>query len=489
MDHFLQFRDLIEERCGIHFDESQRVSLTASLSARMQQLGLERMEDYYDHLLTASGAASTEVEFRHLINLVTITETCFFRDAAQFRMLRDQILPALISARTSISGISGIGGGEPRTIRIWSAGCSSGEEAYSVALTLWDMGAFLAYPEWTFDIVGTDINTRVLEAARRGVYSPRAVRNVDGRLLRRYFVEEDGQFILDDDIKKRVRFEQGNLTQVPMPSTGPQDIVFCKNVAIYFQPDVARRLVHGLHDSIADGGYLLLGHAESLWQVDDRFELVEHGGAFAYRKPKLGRESFSLESLESIDRTSRPAFAQPSSEQYDECLQWFRVGDWAKAEAGLRCLLRSSPTFAPARLLLGGVYAHSGRYDEAAEEAGALLKQSDLDARAHLLLGMIAARQQRVDQAMQSLRRALYLDDSLALAHFWLGNLYRDRGDVLRACHEYESVVGDWERRTFDLTEEFASDLTAAQLVDFCSASLNRLQGHEPQPAGTESWQ
>jgi chemotaxis protein methyltransferase CheR len=348
------------------------------------------------------------------------------------------------------------------------------------------MGTYLAYPDWTFDIVGTDINTKVLEAARRGVYSARAVRNIGGPLLRRYFVEEDGQFILDDEIKQRVRFEQGNLTQVPMPSTGPQDIVFCKNVAIYFQPDVSRRLVHGLHDSIAEGGYLLLGHAESLWQVDDRFALVEHGGAFAYQKTNIGRDSFSFAAVEPH---VPPAFAQASSEQYDECLRFFRDGDWPNAEAGLRSLLRSSPTFAPARLLLGGVYAHSGRYDEAADEAEALLKLSDLEPRAHLLLGMIAARQHRVDQAMQSLRRALYLDDSLALAHFWLGNLYRDRGDRVRACHEYESLVSDWERRTFDLTEEFASDLTAAQLVDFCSASLNRLQGREPQPTGTETWQ
>jgi tetratricopeptide (TPR) repeat protein len=220
--------------------------------------------------------------------------------------------------------------------------------------------------------------------------------------------------------------------------------------------------------------------------VDDRFELVEYNGAFAYQKGGIGRESSPFKTVEP---TAPPVFTQPSSEQYDESLQSFRAGDWAKAEAGLRCLLRTSPTFAPAHLLLGGVYAHSGRYDEAAEEAEALLKLSDLDARAHLLLGMIAARQQRVDQAMQSLRRALYLDDSLALAHFWLGNLYRDRGDRVRACHEYESVVSDWERRTFDLTEEFASDLTAAQLVDFCGASLKRLQGPEPQPAATETWQ
>src|SRR5207244_4091296 len=97
----------------------------------------------------------------------------------------------------------------------------------------------------TFDIIGTDINTNVLESARRGVYPARAVRNIDGAVLRRYFREENGQFQLDEEIKKRVRFEPGNLTQIPMPSTGQQDIVFCKNVAIYFKPDVSRRLIDG----------------------------------------------------------------------------------------------------------------------------------------------------------------------------------------------------------------------------------------------------
>jgi chemotaxis protein methyltransferase CheR len=307
------------------------------------------------------------------------------------------------------------------------------------------------------------------------VYSARAVRNIDGAVLRRYFREENGQFHLDDEIKKRVRFESGNLTQLPVPSTGPQDVVFCKNVAIYFKPDVARRLVQGLHSAIADGGYLFLGHAESLWQTADSFELVEHEGVFFYRKgEKRGRVPFSLAD-DAAEKGTRPLF---SAEQYDDCLLAFRAGDWGGAEAGLRALLRSAPTFAPARLLLGGVYAHSGRYDEAAHEAEAVLKLSDLEPRAHLLLGMIAARQQRVDQAIQSLRRALYLDDSLALAHFWLGNIYRDRGDVARACHEYESVVEGWERHVLDLTEEFASDLTAEQLVGFCHDSLQRLQSH-----------
>ena len=130
----------------------------------------------------------------------------------------------------------------------------------------------------------------------------------------------------------------------------------------------------------------------------------------------------------------------------------------------------------PALILLGGLYAHSGRFDAAMRQAEDVLKLSDLEPRAHLLIGMIAARQQRTEEALQSLRRALYLDDSLALAHFWLGNLYRDRGDMTRACQEYENVVRDWEHHTLELTEEFASDLTAEQIVGFCSDSLERLQ-------------
>ena len=99
MDYFLCFRELIEDRCGLHFDESQRASLLASLSARMEQLGLEQIDDYYAYLSEAHGAPTTETEFRHLINLVTITETCFFRDAGQFRILRDDILPDVIVSR------------------------------------------------------------------------------------------------------------------------------------------------------------------------------------------------------------------------------------------------------------------------------------------------------------------------------------------------------------------------------------------------------
>lgn len=429
----------------------------------MQQLGL-LSEDEYLYRLRGAIPGIVETELRNLLNLVTVTETCFFRDASQFRLLRDYIVPALISQRSTSEHRS-------KKICIWSAGCSSGEEAYSIAITLVDMGLYQAHPKWTIEIIGTDLNSEALEKARRGVYTARAVRNVEGRLLDEYFVGDGKTFVLKDAIRGRVSFEFGNLARTPMPSTGRQDVVFCKNVAIYFSGDVTRKLIGGIRDTLAPGGYLLLGHAESLWQVSEDFSLVEHDHAFCYRKSEHGAQT----PVTSRSVTSYSSTVSPSTE-YDSCLAAFRAGDWAGAELALTALVDACPTFVPGLLLLGGLYAHRGRFDEAMAKAETVLKVSDLEARAHLLVGMIAARRQRHEDAVQSLRRALYLDDSLALGHFWLGNLYRERGDIARACQEYENVVRDCERDTLQLTEEFASDLTAEQLVGFCRGTLGRLQ-------------
>jgi chemotaxis protein methyltransferase CheR len=473
-DAFASFRDLIEERCGLHFDESQRRSLLASVNNRMQQLGVADIGEYYRRLRSRALAPMDE-EFRQLINLVTNTETYFFRDWSHFRLLRHCVLPSLLAGR-------------PRTIRLWSAGCSSGEEAYSIAITLSEMGCHAAGSEWAFEIVGTDLNTDVLETARRATYSPRAVRNVPGNILRRYFTERDGSYLLDEEVKRRVRFEYGNLARRPMltPSVKQQDVVFFKNVAIYFREPVADRLIQSLRESLVDGGYLVLGHAESLWQISKGFDVVEHGGAYCYRKVDRPHRARSTATRKRRPRAiSRiPHNVEPIDPpklvdlpgDYERSLAFFRAGDWSGAETLLIGLIDAWPTFVPAHVLLGGVYAHSGRYDRAMAEAEAMLRLSALEPRAHLLVGMVAARRHQYDEALQSLRRAIYLDDSLALAHFWLGNLYRDRGDIERASHEYQNVVRDWEHHALNLTEEFAVDLTGNQLAGACRDSLKHLQ-------------
>jgi chemotaxis protein methyltransferase CheR len=423
-------------------------------------MALDDIDDYYDHLRRHPD----DEAFRKLINLVTITETRFFRDPGQFRLLR-HVLPELLARRAS-----------QRILRIWSAGCSTGAEAYSIALTLWDMGLFQSHQDWTIEILGTDVNTEALQAAREAVYSRGMLVNVEGPTVQRFFQAENRQFRLSDQIRERVRFEYANLNDAILsrPTAG-QDVILCKNVSIYFRPDAIPGLIQRLYERLNDGGYLLLGHSESLWQISEAFTLIEHEGAFGYQKPSAtATEVYSPE----------PAAGQAATiGDYDRCLALFRAGDWSGVETSLELLIQSSPSFVPARLLLGAVYAHSGRYDDALGLADQILRLDDLEPRAYLLVGMIASRQGRPLDALRALRRALYLDESLALAHFWLANLYRDRGDAVRAAQEYQSVVRHWERHTLTITEEFAMDLSVGQLVEFCrqsaTASGPRLDGME----------
>jgi chemotaxis protein methyltransferase CheR len=512
---FARVRNLLERQCGLDFGDSRRTSLLGALRARIQSLRIAGLDAYYERLCDPAG----DDEIRSLINLVTITETCFFRDPAQFRMLRHQILPALLAGRGSR--------GE-RRLRIWSAGCSSGEEPYSVALTLCDMGLPLTHRDWTCEIVGTDVNTEMIEAASRAMYPARAVRNVEADCLRRYFTPVGSQFQLGGDVTRLVRFEHGSLTRESPFEAGGCDVILCKNVAIYFRPEETRRLVRRLHAALTDGGYLLLGHSESLWGMEQGFTLVEHDGVFCYRKPaspvttrreesesrpaprrhqaagapgarfvRAGVEA-GVEALRDADRPARHQVTLPAGSgirdpgrgiqsvalpvreelvlQYERCLESFRTGDWAQAEAAVLALMRSSPSFVPAHLLLAGIHAHLGRYAEARERAEHVLRLNDLEPKAHLLLGMVAARAGQQDEAVNALRRALSLDDSLALAYFWLGNLYRDRGDVERACGEHAEAVTRYERRQLDFTEEFAVDLHPVQIVDFCRQSARRLR-------------
>jgi chemotaxis protein methyltransferase CheR len=466
---FSRFRAFIEDRCGLDFGESRRSSLEAALRTRMRQLGIIDHADYFDRL---SGRPEGE-EFCSLINRLTITETCFFRDPAQFRMLRSCILPALLRAAAG-----------RRSLRICSAGCSSGAEPYSVALLLRQMGLHITHPDWDIEIVGIDVNTAMLEAAQRAVYSARAVRNVDDECLQQHFTAMGPQYRLNPEIADAVRFEHGSLTQdEPFPPDS-FDIILCKNVAIYFRPEVTRQLVQRLHRAMREGGYLLLGHSESLWQMEQGLTLVEHDGVFCYRKPLAAetpnrREPASVIGFQPLsrERSAREEDVplEPAGE-YERCLATFRRGDWESVETGVREIIAKNPAFVPARLLLAGLHAHLGRQDEARKEAEAVLLLNDLEPRAHLLLGMIAARAGRHTEAMEGLERALYLDDSLALAYFWLGNLYRERGDNRRACAAHAQAVERYERHQLDFTEEFAADQSPAQIISVCrqSARLRR---------------
>lgn len=268
---FQLLRKYIYERTGIFFADNKKYLLESRVGRRLSALRLESFPEYYSALLNGIGAG----ELPHLINSVTINETFFFRNDPQFIALETLILPELIKKRIEQGNYN---------IKIWSAASSTGEEPYTIALLIREK--FQArYPAVKFEIVGTDINTQVLETARRGAYKEYSTRNIPGFYKDKYFEPHGDQFILRDEIKKMVRFNQMNLFDRGMMRTMRNfDVVFAANVLIYFDFNSKQVVVSSIYDSLNKGGYFFVGYSETLYGLTQAFKPVHYDKAIAYRK-------------------------------------------------------------------------------------------------------------------------------------------------------------------------------------------------------------
>ena len=267
---FLHFRDLIAERAGIYFGPGKHEILRDNLLQRMEDCGLTTFTDYFQLL---SSPVSTK-EFDHLLNVIIIPETYFFRDQAQFEALQRVVIPEVLKEK-SYPGAS---------LRIWSAGCSSGEEPYTIAMILAANMGGGEYPP--IQILATDLSQTALELARRGVYGARSVRDVPKEYLSRFFSRKRDKYFLDESIKQMVEFSYFNLVTEPYPllEMSGWDLIFCRNVTIYFQHESTRKVIHNFYQSLRQGGYLFAGYSESLRYLSDEFTTVQVGGTFVYKK-------------------------------------------------------------------------------------------------------------------------------------------------------------------------------------------------------------
>ncbi|MFZ1083275.1 MAG: protein-glutamate O-methyltransferase CheR [Candidatus Kryptoniota bacterium] len=270
-DLFQLFRKLIYEKTGIFFADNKKYLLESRVSRRLSALGMDSFFVYYNALMNGQGA----VELSHLINSVTINETFFFRNEPQFSVLEQSMLPELIMKRKEDG---------TNKIRIWSAGCSTGEEPYSIAIMIKDK--FLTrFPLTKFEVVGTDINTQALDSARRGIYKDYAVRNIPKDYIGKYFRQDGDKFLLAEEIKKMTELRQVNLFEKSvMRLMRNFDIVFAANVLIYFDFNSKQNVVSSIYDSINKGGYFFVGYSETLYGLTQAFKPVHFDKAIAYRK-------------------------------------------------------------------------------------------------------------------------------------------------------------------------------------------------------------
>ncbi|MGQ9819148.1 MAG: CheR family methyltransferase [Candidatus Kapaibacteriales bacterium] len=270
---FKELRDIIYKTSGIYYPDSKRYLLQSRILKRVQDLKFNSVNDYVNYIRSPLNKA----ELRNLFDAITINETYFFRAEQQYEALERIILPEIIKSKGSTS---------PPVVRIWSAACSTGEEPYTIAMIILEkLKPF--FPNIQFQILGSDISNNVLEVAQRAVYREYSIRNIPENYLKKYFVVKDGLYYLTDEVKRLVRFSNINLfDQMQVRLVSKCDIIICANVLIYFDLPAKQKVVSYLYDALIPGGYLFVGHSESLHGVTKAFTLVHLPKAIAYKKEK-----------------------------------------------------------------------------------------------------------------------------------------------------------------------------------------------------------
>lgn len=274
---YLKIRDVIYQISGIYQPEEKLYLLASRVGRRIQAVKAKSLSEYYEHITTRG---NRQAELHLLLNEITIGETYMFRHPAQLEAMKKVILPEIMKAKANLGF---------KKLRIWSAGCSTGEEPYTLAMFLLEEGQGLLQG-WSFEITATDLNDNSLATAKAGIYGEYALRNTTELLRRKYFKPvDDKRLLVGDALKSVVRFDRVNLSDdSKMLFLKGMDVVFCCNVLIYFDLTSKRRVVQHFYSNLLPNGYLFLGHSESLYRVDDNFRLIHFPGTTGYWKPPLG---------------------------------------------------------------------------------------------------------------------------------------------------------------------------------------------------------
>jgi chemotaxis protein methyltransferase CheR len=271
LEDFVAFRDFIHEKCGIFFAENKKYLVENRLSKRMATLGLKSFRDYFYQVKYDTSLK----EFNMLMNLVTTNETSFYRNPPQLACFQQEVLPLIIEQKRQA--------GYGKRLKIWSAGCSTGEEPYTLGMILLEVLG--ERNDWNIEIIANDISENVLYSARTAAYSEMSLRTTPPQIVNKYFTREGEKYCVIDNVKRLVKFSHLNLAdRRKMALMTDMDFVFCRNVMIYFSDDIKKQIVKGFYGSLRPGGYLYIGHAESLHGISKAFKLVYFKNGLVYFK-------------------------------------------------------------------------------------------------------------------------------------------------------------------------------------------------------------
>jgi len=502
-------REYLESVTGFSVPEDRWRTIAPRLLQRVALRNFVNTRAYVRHL---QEDAFGRHELEELLEVFTIRKTSFFRNPATFDVLAREIIPPLLAAR---------GKGQPPPA-IWSAGCATGEEPYSIAMIARALAPNEPRPCY---ILATDIVEAALRRARRGVYGADVGREIPER-FRPLLDTTDGRAEVTDAVRAAVEFHPHNLVKdaYPRPASGAWDAIFCRNVIIYFGPEVCKRVITRFWDVLAPGGALFLGHSEVLWGLEDRFDVVFTNETFYYRKRQSrfsilarpvevqkapareanangnGTEKKAEKKAEEAKKTLPPtpservsvAQPRPAADYTDKTPSRgvalvlpfdlvakaeaaLATGDQEGAARALRLAIARAPAWGPPRVLLGRLYADRGENDRAIEELEVAARTPPTDARVHLLLGMVRERRGEREGAEDAYRHSLYLEPDLAAARYALAQIYRATSRHDRARRELRNVVRTLAGKDTREAARLTDGVSPQALIELCERELAEL--------------
>src|SRR6185369_15914737 len=478
---------------GLHTKDERLNELAQKVVSISRDFGYEDSEEC---MLWLMSAPLSREQSDILARSLTIGETYFLRDPQSYRVLEEQVLPQIISARRT---------GE-KCLRIWSAGCSTGEEPYSIAILLSRILPDLE--DWNITLLATDINPVALERGRQGVYGNWSFRDAPPWLMDYFRKRKDGRFEIIPTIRKMVRFSYLNLAEDGYPSllnsTNAIDIIFCRNVMLYFEQALIERMIEKFHNVLQDGGWLFVSPTEVSCRTLDGFSCKRFPGAFVYRKGNEDGEKRELrpfvpalstrplaeltagtlhQPLQKLPAAvpSLPSAHEPAADNvaessdaegsafrqsYLEAVALYDKGSYESATVKVREVLALEQDDADALELLSKSYADVGKLAEARQCCEEAIKADKLRAHNHYLLSIILEEQGELDEAAAALQRALYIDQDFVLAHFALGNMNRQAGKKKEAERNFGNALRILERREPCEVLYDAEGMTAGRLAE-----------------------
>lgn len=491
----LRFKSYVTARSGLYFKDYDLRDLEDAIIKRMQDLSIASPLSYYDLVTKSEGR---EDEFRELLNLLTIKHTYFFRNEHQFKVLKERVLPEVLSGKTSSRR-------QPPdakpSLRIWSAGCATGEEAYSIAMTALDvLGDTNA---WDIEIFATDASTEALEKARRGEYSFSSVKPVPKDYIERYFekgadAKTRDSYTVKNEVKRLVSFAYHNLISDEFPAEF--DIIFCRNVVIYFELETTIGVMRRFHSSLNQNGFLFIGYSESLHFMSDRFRMEHFDDAIFYRKdskraapafeaavPQAPQRRAAERALDELSRAELAAEIKAEAKKLAEipkkieeilvrAVKSYHMKEYDRALALAEEALRLDNKELDIYYLLAEIYLNKGNFAEAKRRLNEAIGIDPLFAPAHYLLGCIFIEEEMMEKARESLKKALYIKHDFPLAHFYLAHTFKTEGRSDDAIREYRNTLKTLSKVSFDDIIPYSGGFDAASLIGVCGSNIERLK-------------